>query len=88
MTEPLSLTANPYLAGNFAPVPGETTSFELPVKGHIPEALAGRFLRIGPNPAVAPDSSSYHWFSGTGMVRGLRLRDGKADWYRSRYERP
>src|SRR5262249_51196634 len=27
----------------------------------------------------------YHWFSGTGMAHGLRLRDGKAEWFRSRF---
>jgi carotenoid cleavage dioxygenase-like enzyme len=70
---------------NFAPVKVETTAFDLKVSGTIPHELNGRFLRIGPNPATPPDLSSYHWFDGTGMVHGLRLRDGKADWYRSRF---
>lgn len=85
MTEPLAPPANPYLQRNFAPVSGETTSFDLKVTGQILEALNERFLQMGPNPAAAPESSSYHWFGGTGMAHGLRLRDGKADWYRSRY---
>jgi carotenoid cleavage dioxygenase len=76
---------NPYLQGNFAPVEVETTAFDLPVLGRIPEELAGRFLRIGPNPAGPIDPANYHWFTGSGMVHGLRLRGGKAEWYRNRY---
>ena len=78
-------SANPYLAGNYAPVQGETTAFDLKVRGEIPRELAGRFLRIGPNPAGPIDAERYHWFTGTGMAHGLRLRDGKAEWYRSRF---
>ena len=44
---------NRYLAGNFGPVAEETTAFDLPVTGRLPEALDGRYLRNGPNP-VAP----------------------------------
>jgi carotenoid cleavage dioxygenase len=76
---------NPYLEGNFAPVTVETTAFDLPVRGKIPAELEGRLLRIGPNPVAAPDPSTYHWFMGTGMAHGLRLRGGKAEWYRNRY---
>lgn len=76
---------NPYLEGNFAPVEVETTAFDLPVTGDIPEELTGRFLRIGPNPVEPVDPLRYHWFIGTGMVHGLRLRGGKAEWYRNRY---
>ena len=43
-------TGAPYVAGNFAPLKSEVTSFDLEVVGHIPEELTGRFLRIGPNP--------------------------------------
>ncbi|NHO29786.1 carotenoid oxygenase family protein [Acetobacter farinalis] len=75
----------PYLADNFGPVAVETTAFNLEVIGRIPDALSGRLLRIGPNPATPPDPARYHWFSGSGMAHGLRLRDGKAEWYRSRY---
>jgi carotenoid cleavage dioxygenase-like enzyme len=78
------MSPNPYLEGNFAPVEDEQTSFDLPVTGEIPQELAGRLLRIGPNP-VAADPANYHWFTGNGMAHGLRLRDGKAEWYRSRY---
>jgi carotenoid cleavage oxygenase len=76
---------NPYLEGNFAPVEVETTAFDLPVFGHIPEMLEGRLVRIGPNPLRAVDPATYHWFTGAGMVHGLRLRGGKARWYRNRF---
>lgn len=80
-------STNPYLNGNFGPVAEETTAFDLPVVGSIPEGLDGRFLRNGPNPLVAADPATYHWFSGDGMVHGVRLRDGKAAWYRNRWVR-
>ena len=80
------MTENHYLSGNFAPVAEELTAFDLPVTGTLPEGLDGRLLRIGPNP-VAPDPANYHWFTGNGMVHGLRLRDGRAEWYRRRYVR-
>ena len=81
-----SADGNPYLSGNFAPIADERSAEALPVEGAIPEALDGRLLRIGPNP-VAPDPSSHHWFLGNGMVHGVRLRGGRAEWYRSRYVR-
>lgn len=77
--------SNRYLEGNYAPVREETTAFDLKVKGAIPKELAGRFVRIGPNPAGPVYPATYHWFTGTGMAHGLRLRGGKAEWYRSRF---
>ena len=77
--------ASPYLAGNFAPVTEELTAFDLPVTGQIPEELEGRLLRNGPNPIDPPDMAHHHWFIGDGMVHGVRLRGGKAEWYRNRY---
>lgn len=76
--------ANPFLTGNFAPVAVETTAFDLPVEGKIPEELNGRLLRIGPNP-IDPDPATYEWFVGEGMAHGLRLREGKPEWYRNRW---
>ena len=81
------MSTNPYLEGNFAPIDHETTAFDLPVTGTLPEELDGRYLRIGPNPVGPVDPATHHWFTGTGMVHGVRLRGGKADWYRSRYVR-
>ena len=81
-------TGAPYIAGNFAPLKSEVTAFDLEVIGRVPEELTGRFLRIGPNPVDEPDLVRlvrYHWFAGTGMAHGLRLRGGKAEWFRSRF---
>ncbi|MFC4944165.1 carotenoid oxygenase family protein [Pseudonocardia sp. GCM10023141] len=79
-------TRNPYLEGNFAPVPDEVSTADLPVTGQVPRELNGRYLRIGPNP-MGPVGADYHWFLGEGMVHGVRLRDGRAEWYRNRFVR-
>jgi carotenoid cleavage dioxygenase len=84
---PVRETENPYLNGNYAPVREEITALDLDVTGTIPEYLDGRYLRIGPNPLGDPDPARYHWFLGAGMAHGLRLRDGKAHWYRNRWVR-
>lgn len=76
---------NRYLTGNFGPVAEETTAVDLPVTGTLPDALDGRYLRNGPNPVGPVDPARHHWFIGTGMVHGVRLRGGRAEWYRSRY---
>ena len=77
---------NRFLQGPFAPVERELTTFDLPVVGQIPAELNGRYLRNGPNP-MALDDPNYHWFLGPGMVHGVRLRDGRAEWYRNRWVR-
>jgi len=79
------IDASPYVAGNFAPVHEEHTLTDLPVVGKIPEELEGRLLRNGPNPIGEVDLANHHWFLGDGMVHGIRLRGGKAEWYRNRY---
>lgn len=79
--------ANDYLEGNFAPVRKELTITDLEVTGTIPDYLDGRYLRNGPNPISEVDPATYHWFLGDGMVHGVRLRDGKAQWYRNRWIR-
>jgi carotenoid cleavage dioxygenase len=75
-----------YLEGNFGPVGEERTETALEVTGSIPPEISGRYLRIGPNPWPVPEGP-YHWFQGTGMVHGVELRDGKAQWYRNRWVR-
>jgi carotenoid cleavage dioxygenase len=80
------LVTSPYLQGAFAPVTEEITAFDLPVTGRIPAELSGRYLRNGPNPLGLEDPG-YHWFIGAGMVHGVRLRDGRAQWYRNRWVR-
>jgi carotenoid cleavage dioxygenase len=79
-------TTNTFLEGNFAPVTEEVTATDLPVTGTIPAALAGRYVRNGPNPVHA-DAASYHWFAGEGMLHGLDLHGGEARWYRNRWVR-
>ncbi|MGD8417524.1 MAG: carotenoid oxygenase family protein [Pseudomonadales bacterium] len=73
-----------HLRGNGRPVTEEQTLTELKVNGTIPEELDGRYVRNGANPL---SGSSDHPFFGDGMLHGVRLRDGKAVWYRNRYVR-
>jgi carotenoid cleavage dioxygenase-like enzyme len=82
----MTLTENPFLTGNYGPVDVERTDTELDVDGRIPAELNGRYLRIGPNP-YAPPTGPYHWFMGDGMVHGVELGDGRANWYRNRWVR-
>lgn len=81
----MTLDASPYLADNYAPLTEEFTALDLEVTGAIPEELEGRLLRNGPNPIDQPDLASHHWFVGDGMVHGIRLRGGRAEWYRNRF---
>jgi len=75
-----------FLEGPFAPVAEEVTAFDLRVTGRVPAELSGRYLRNGPNP-VGLEDPGYHWFLGAGMVHGVRLREGRAEWYRNRWVR-
>ncbi len=67
----------------FEPAPDEIGAQDLEVIGTIPTELDGRYLRNGPNP-LADDPTS-HWFTGHGMLHGIRIRDGRALWYRNRW---
>jgi carotenoid cleavage oxygenase len=82
----MTVTDNPFLAGNYGPVSEERTDTELAFDGAIPTELRGRYLRIGPNPRTVPDGP-YHWFLGDGMVHGVELGGGAARWYRNRWVR-
>jgi carotenoid cleavage dioxygenase-like enzyme len=77
---------HPFLTGIHQPMAEELTLDNLTVTGAIPDALDGRYLRIGPNP-VTPDPAGYHWFTGDGMVHGIAIKQGKALWYRNRWIR-
>lgn len=68
---------------NYAPVADELTEFDLPVEGAIPAELDGWYLRNGPNPRQA----TAHWFTGDGMIHGVRIEGGRAAWYRNRWVR-
>ncbi|MCH2443537.1 MAG: carotenoid oxygenase family protein, partial [Acidimicrobiales bacterium] len=78
---------NVYLEGTRAPVQEEVTATDLAVTGEIPEELEGRWLRNGPNPRGVVDPATHHWFLGDGMIHGVRLRGGRAEWYRNRWVR-
>jgi carotenoid cleavage dioxygenase len=80
-------TSNPFLEGNLAPVTEEITAFDLEVIGTLPPELDGRYLRNGPNPLGPVNAAKYHWFTGHGMVHGIRLQEGTASWYRNRWVR-
>jgi carotenoid cleavage dioxygenase-like enzyme len=75
----------PYLTGPLAPVPDEISATNLSVEGALPPELCGRYFRNGPNPR--PGERPPHWFVGHGMIHGIRLRDGRAEWYRNRWVR-
>lgn len=77
---------NRYLMNGYEPVEGEIEAFNLAVTGSIPADLDGRFLRNGPNPITA-QGSRHHLFQGEAMVHGVRIRDGRAEWYRNRWVR-
>lgn len=72
-----------FAVGNFAPVPDELDVNELTVEGAVPADLDGWYLRNGPNPRKATG----HWFSGDGMIHGVRIEGGQAKWYRNRWVR-
>jgi len=71
-----------HLRGNGRPVTEEITLTDLEVTGAIPAELDGRYVRTGANPL---SGTSAHPFLGDGMLHGVRLRDGQAQWYRNRY---
>lgn len=87
LPKPAPSTGNRFLDGAFKPVDYEVTEFNLPVTGSIPTDLNGRLLRNGPNALGIEDPVAHHWLVGDGMVHGVRLRDGRAEWYRSRWVR-
>ncbi|MFC8275933.1 carotenoid oxygenase family protein [Streptomyces sp. NPDC057271] len=86
----MSSRVSPFLQGAFTPLYTERTAHRLPVKGRIPPELDGLFTQIGGNPVAPPrrrGAEDYSWFSQDGMVCGIRLRDGRAEWFRNRWIR-
>ena len=73
-----------WMRGNYAPVREEATAFDLPVEGSIPPEICGLYAEIGANPR---EGATAHWFLGDGMVHGVSIRNGKAEWYRNRWVR-
>lgn len=76
-------TGDLFRSGNYAPVADELTDTNLAVDGAIPRELDGWYLRNGPNPR----QSTAHWFTGDGMIHGVRIESGVAKWYRNRWVR-
>ena len=72
-----------FVQGYYRPQLKQTTNTALRVRGNIPSSLAGRYLRNGHNPP--PDLVKGFWFGGHGMLHGVRVKDGKAEWYRNRF---
>lgn len=84
----LAQTAKPqtnpvYVQGHYAPQLAESTKTALKVRGAIPPDLSGRYFRNGHNPP--PNLIKSFWFGGHGMVHGVRINKGKAEWYRNRF---
>jgi carotenoid cleavage dioxygenase-like enzyme len=78
-------TTEMYVPAHMTPVPDEIDAVDLHVTGTLPPELTGRYLRNGPNPL--PGENVAHLFIGQGMLHGVRLRDGRAEWYRNRWVR-
>ncbi|MFC0544073.1 carotenoid oxygenase family protein [Kutzneria chonburiensis] len=72
-----------YLTGELAPVDDEIEAYDLQVEGTLPTELTGRYFRNGSNPVPGEDPG--HWFTGQGMLHGIRLNQGRAEWYRNRW---
>jgi carotenoid cleavage dioxygenase len=83
----MTVVENKWLQGPYAPIAGDVTATELTVEGTLPVELQGRYLRNGPNPITPVDPATHHWFTGDAMVHGIRLQDGRADWYHARMVR-
>ncbi|MEO1407684.1 MAG: carotenoid oxygenase family protein, partial [Pseudomonadota bacterium] len=70
----------------FAPVSEELTHTEFEIEGAVPEELSGLYVRNGPNPAQKIGRRQ-HYFSGDGMLHGIRFERGTPVWYRNRFVR-
>ncbi|MEM1438711.1 MAG: carotenoid oxygenase family protein [Pseudomonadota bacterium] len=75
-----------YQSVPFAPILRECTHTHFEIDGVIPADLNGLYVRNGPNP-VGKIGRRQHYFSGDGMVHGVRLHTGDALWYRNRFVR-
>jgi carotenoid cleavage dioxygenase-like enzyme len=82
-TKPAITNSPVYTQGHYKPTQQELTVSQLTVHGSIPHALSGRYLRNGHNPNEGCEPK--FWFAGNGMVHGVRLHQGKAQWYKNRY---
>lgn len=76
---------HPYLTGHHAPVQEERVAFDLAIRGRLPVGLDGVYVRTGPNALPDADPGRYHRLTGDGMLHGIRLNGGRAEWYRNRW---
>ncbi|HEY5350226.1 MAG TPA: carotenoid oxygenase family protein, partial [Candidatus Lustribacter sp.] len=67
------------------PVTAEAEAFDLPIEGTLPLELRGNYIRNGPNPP--PGGKQGHLFMGEGILHGVRIENGRARAYRSRWAR-
>lgn len=74
-----------YLDGIWKPTGAEMDVARLEVRGDVPEALHGSFMRNGPNPMFEP-LGQYHMFDGDGMIHEIAFEGGVAS-YRNRWIR-
>ena len=81
-----SFPADPFFAGNYAPLTFEADAPDLPLRGAWPKNLAGTLYRNGPNPQFAPRDTNHHWFIGDGMIHAFDIADGRVS-YRNRWVR-
>nr|ABY60886.1 carotenoid cleavage dioxygenase 4 [Rosa x damascena] len=65
------------LSGNFAPVTELPPTECQVIKGSLPSALDGAYIRNGPNPQYLP-RGPYHLFDGDGMLHSIRISQGRA----------
>ncbi|MBI1250936.1 MAG: 9-cis-epoxycarotenoid dioxygenase [Alphaproteobacteria bacterium] len=73
-----------HMTGNFGPVDDEATLLNLEVHGAVPPELSGVYMRNGGNPR---NGDTEHFFFGDGMLNGVRLGGGKAQWFKNRWVR-
>ena len=69
--------------GNYAPVADELTEFDLTRRG----LDSARTRRLVPAQRPQPAQATGHWFTGDGMIHGIRVENGRAAWYRNRWVR-
>lgn len=78
----LPKTADPrvQISGNFAPVPEQPATQDLPINGKIPDRIRGVYVRNGANPLHAP-VAGHHFFDGDGMIHAVQFNsDGSATY--------
>jgi carotenoid cleavage dioxygenase len=83
--EPARSPADPHLRGVFAPVTTELDVADLAIDyeggSRLPAALAGTYLRNGPNPRFAPLGPYLFPLDGDGMLHAVRIAGGRASYH-------